>query len=149
MKGSTAFWDASALVPLCVNQAASPQARSFLRRCALVVWWGSFIEVHSALCRLHRQKLISDGAKQGASGRLRLLSRAWREVQPSDEVRDLAIRSLDKYELRAADGLQLAASLVWCGERPARRNFICADQRLAQAAKSAGFSVVEISTAIP
>ena len=149
MKSATAFWDASALVPLCVNEAASRQARSYLRKFTLVVWWGSFVEVHSALCRLHRQKQISDLAKQGASERLRLLNRAWREVLPGDEVRDLAIATLDKYSLRAADSLQLAASLVWCRERPARRNFVCADRWLAQAANSAGFSVVEIPVAIP
>lgn len=149
MKSSTAFWDASAIVPLCVNEAASRQARSHLRRFAPVVWWGSFVEVHGALCRLHREKQISDRAKQGASERLRWLSRAWREVLPGDEVRDLAVRSLDKYPLRAADSLQLAASLVWCAERPSKRNFICADQRLARAASAAGFSVLELVSRIP
>jgi hypothetical protein len=40
--------------------------------------------------------------------------------------------------------LQLAASLVWCEQRPSRRSFICGDQRLAKAAESAGFSVLEL-----
>jgi len=142
-----AFWDASALLPLCVNQGTSPQARAQYKKSALVVWWGSFVEVHSALCRLHREKQISDRAKQGASERLQWLSRAWREVLPGDQVREMAVVCLDKYTLRAADGLQLAASLVWCGEHPSKRSFICADHRLAQAAGSAGFSVIELLTA--
>lgn len=110
---------------------------------------GGSCGVHSAICRLHREHLISDPDKQGALARLRLLSRGWKEVFPDDQVRDLAAESLDKYVLRAADALQLAASLIWCQKRPARRNFICSDRRLAQAADAAGFLVLEIPTTIP
>ena len=149
MKRTTAFWDASALLPLCVHEAASRHAQSHLRRFAPVVWWGSLVEVHSAICRLHRETEISDADKQGAVARLRLLGRAWREILPGDEVRDLAMQLLDKHPLRAADGLQLAASLVWCGQRPSRRSFICGDQRLAKAAESAGFSVLDLSRMVP
>ncbi len=144
MKKTTAFWDASALVPLCVHEAASRHAQSQLRRFAPVVWWGSLIEVHSAICRLHRDKEITDLDKQGAVARLSLLSRGWREVLPNDQLRDLATQSLDKYSLRAADSVQLAASLTWCEQRPSRRSFICGDQRLAKAAESAGFSVLRV-----
>ena len=149
MKKAIAFWDSSALVPLCIHEAASRQAQLYIRKFALVVWWGSLIEVHSASCRLHREKEIMDTNKQGAVARLRLLSRGWREVLPDDQLRDLAIESLDKYALRAADGLQLAASLIWCQQRPSRRSFICGDRRLAQAAGSVGFSVLELPAAIP
>jgi len=144
-----AFWDSSALVPLCVRQAGSRQAQLYLRKFSLVVWWGTHVEVHSAFSRLHREQLITDANKQGAVARLRLLSRGWREVSADDQVRDLAIESLDKYVLRAADALQLAASLIWCHKRPSRRDFICADRRLLQAAAAAGFSVLEIPSANP
>ena len=90
MKKSTAFWDASALVPLCIHEAASRHAQSHLRRFAPAVWWGSLVEVHSAICRLHRDREISDRDKQGAVARLRLLNRGWREILPDDQVRDLA-----------------------------------------------------------
>ena len=149
MKKSTAFWDASALVPLCIHEAASRHAQSHLRRFAPVVWWGSLVEVHSAICRLHRDREISDRDKQGAVARLRLLNRGWREILPDDRVRDLATQLLDTYALRAADSLQLAASLTWCEQRPSKRSFICGDQRLAKAAESAGFSVLELSRAVP
>ena len=149
MKKTTAFWDSSALVPLCIRQAGSRQAQQYLRKFDLVVWWGSLVEVHSAVCRLHRAKDISNADKQTAVARLRLLSRGWREVLPDDQVRDLAAESLDNYVLRAADALQLAASLAWCQKRTSRRSFICSDRRLAQAAISAGFSVLDIPTANP
>ena len=146
---TTAFWDASALVPLCIHEAASRHAQSHLRRFAPVVWWGSLVEVHSAICRLVREKEITDLDKQGAVARLRLLSRGWREILPDDQVRELAIGLLDRYSVRAADSLQLAASLVWCEHRPSKRSFVCGDRRLSEAAGSAGFSVLELSRVIP
>jgi len=149
VKKTTAFWDSSALVPLCIREAGSRQAQLYLRKFDPVVWWGSLVEVHSAICRLHRAKEISDANKQGAVARLRLLSRAWREVLPDDQIRELASESLDKYSLRGADALQLAASLVWCHKQPSRRSFICADRRLAQAADEVGFFVLDIPTSNP
>jgi len=149
VKKTAAFWDSSALVPLCIRQAGSRQAQLYLRKFDLVVWWGTYVEVHSAICRLHRERLINDANKQGALARLRLLSRGWREVAPDDQVRDLAAESLDNYVLRAADALQLAASLIWCQKRPSRRDFVSADRRLLQAAAAAGFSVLEIPSTNP
>ena len=145
MSKTTAFWDASALVPLCVNEASSRQAQSFLRRFAPVVWWGSPVEVASAIFRLRRAGELSDAGAQGALARLHLLSQGWREILPNHQLRDTAIRSLETHSLRAADSLQLAASLVWCDHRPSHRHFICADQRLTLAAKSAGFTLMQLS----
>lgn len=145
MKKATAFWDASALVPLCVQEAATPSAESHLRKFAPVVWWGSPVEIQSAICRLHREKEITDSGKKGAIARLEMLGRGWREILPGDQLREMAVQLLDEYSLRAADSLQLAASLIWCEQRPAKRNFICADQRLSRAARSIGFVVLEFS----
>ena len=145
MKQITTFWDAGAIVPLCVQELASRTAQSQLRKFAPVVWWGSLVEVHSAICRLHRQKQITDVGRQGAMARLGLLSHGWREILPGDQLRELARELLDEYFLRAADSLQLAASLIWCEQRPARRNFLCGDQRLSHAARTLGFSVIEFS----
>ena len=149
MRKTTAFWDSSALVPLCIHEVGSPRAQFYLRKFAPVVWWGSLVEVHSAICRLHREKEITDIHKQGAVARLGLLSRGWREVVPDDQLRDLAVNALDQYSLRAADSLQLAASLVWCQQRPTKRSFICGDRRLAEAAHAQGFSVLELPAMIP
>lgn len=144
MNRTIAFWDASALVPLCIHEAASRYAQSQLRKFTPVVWWGSQVEIHSAICRLHREREITDLDKQGATARLRLLTRGWSEILPGDQVRELATRCLDDYSLRAGDSLQLAASLTWCEHRPAGRIFICGDHRLAEAAASAGFSVLKL-----
>jgi predicted nucleic acid-binding protein len=145
VKKTAAFWDASALAPLCIDEAASHQAYAYLRKFRPVVWWESLVEVHSAICRLHRDQQITDVDKRGAVARLRLLKLGCREVLPDDQLRDLATESLDRYSLRAADSLQLSASLIWCQRHPSGRNFICGDRRLAEAATSAGFSVLELA----
>ena len=54
MTKQAAFWDASALVPLCVHEVNSRQVHSQLRKFMPVVWWGSLVEVHSAIARLSR-----------------------------------------------------------------------------------------------
>ncbi len=143
MSKQPAFWDSSAMVPLCVHESTSRQAHAQLRKFLPVVWWGSLVEVHSAIARLHRIGQLTDAEEQKALSRLDLLNRGWREILPGDPVRELATRLLDVYDLRAADSLQLAAALIWCQQRPATRNFVCSDQRLSKAAIAAGFSVLE------
>jgi len=145
MSKQAAFWDSSALVPLCVHESASRQAHAQLRKFLPVVWWGSLLEVHSAIARLHRLGQMSDAEKQKALSHLDVLNRGWREILPGDHVRELAIRLLDAHELRAADSLQLAAALTWCQQRPAKRDFVCGDERLSKAAAAVGFAIRELS----
>jgi predicted nucleic acid-binding protein len=145
MSREPAFWDASALVPLCIHENSSRRAQLQLRQSLPVVWWASSVEVHSAVARLHRLGKLRAVEKDGALARLDLLSRAWREILPSDSLRDLARQLLDTYELRAADSWQLAAALTWCQHRPSRRAFLSADQRLSKCATAAGFSVIALS----
>jgi predicted nucleic acid-binding protein len=137
-----AFWDASAIVPLCCSQAAPRHGRKLLRDVRrMVVWWGTSVEARSAFARLVREGQLSDAERRTA---IRLLSRlrgSWDEIQPSEKVRSLAEGLPDQYGVRAADALQLAAALLWCSERPQRRPFVCFDERLAKAASEAGFVV--------
>lgn len=139
-----AFWDTSALVPLCVYQQTSRRAHLQQRRFMTVVWWATVVEAQSAFSRLHRSGVIDAEGKRKAQQSLAALAGAWKEIAPSDAVRSLAADLLDTYVLRAADSLQLAAALVWCRERPANRPFLCADQRLATAATAAGFAVIAL-----
>ena len=144
MTKPAAFWDASALVPCCVPQAVSSQARAQLLKFDPVVWWASTVEVHSAVSRVLRAGYMNARDADGAFARLQKISRGWREVLPDESLRDLACQLVAKYPLRAADSMQLAAALVWCQQRPHGRTFICGDQRLSDAARAAGFSVIEI-----
>ncbi len=140
MKTSPAFWDSSAIVLLCCQQANSPKARLYARDFPrLVVWWVSNIEVTSALARLRRENLISQDILDLSLSKLALLQNSWVEVLPVEQVRDLAQSLLTQHSLRAADSLQLAAALVWCKLKPKNRPFICFDDRLSSIALSLGF----------
>jgi predicted nucleic acid-binding protein len=142
MRAEPAFWDTSAIVPLCCHQPASARVRRLARgRRRFVVWWGTAIEARSALRRLLREDSLSDTGYLHATNRLALLRRSWSEILPTEEIRSYAESTLDRYEIRAADSFQLAAALVWCDGRPGQRPFICFDARLARAAKEAGFDV--------
>ncbi len=144
MSEEAAFWDTSALVPLCVIQRTSPEAGKLLERYSPVVWWGAVAEIHSAVWRVVRSGEIDETRARQAIETSRWLQTVWQEIMPDELVREMACALLEKYPLRAADSLQLAAAMAWCGERPEGRKFLCSDRRLSEAARAAGFSVVEI-----
>jgi uncharacterized protein len=144
VKREGAFWDSSAFVPLCVLEASNQFVRQQLRRFSPVVWWGTSVEVHSAIFRLRRVGEITEREKQWAVTRLNELRPSWREILPANDLRELAERMLEKHDLRAGDSLQLAAALTWCGERAAKRVFLCGDERLSEAAEAEGFAVVKL-----
>lgn len=106
-----------------------------------VVWWGARVEVHSAMARLHRDGLLENAEVEQSISRLEHIMSASIEVEPTDAVRDRAVRLLAARELRAADALQLSAALEWCRDRPRGRAFVCFDARLAEAARAEGFDV--------
>lgn len=138
-----AFWDSSGLVLLCANQRSTAEARRIRTQTgAMAIWWGTPVEVQSALQRLHRERLLSAAELAASLRRLVAMSEAALEVAPSESVRALAASALEQHDLRAADALQLAAALVLCREHPRGRAFVCFDAKLASAADAAGFTVL-------
>ena len=107
----------------------------------MVVWWGTPIETRSAFARLVRAGSLTDEERVRAVRLLEQLRQSWDEIQPSEQVRTVAEDLPDRYGVRAADAVQLAAALIWCRERPNRRPFICFDERLSRAAADVGFTV--------
>lgn len=144
MRKPQAFWDASAIVPLCLYQTTSPRARQISRQTSDVqaVWWGTLAEVRSAFARALRNSRSDAGEHTRALRQLQRISHSWREIEPLPKVRELALQLLDAYPLRTGDALQLAAALYWCEEKPRRKTFVCFDDRLAESAKAVGFTVI-------
>ena len=134
-----AFWDSSALVPLCVQQQASGAARGWSEQYACVVWWGTPVEMRSAFERIARAGQFALTERVEAEVRLELLRRSWREIQPSTELRRHAEGFLAQHVLRAADSLQLAAAWMWCGGDARKCVFLSGDAQLLQAARLIGF----------
>src|SRR6266566_2418687 len=116
-----AFWDTSALVPLCVRQGVTPGAIALYKSYEAVVWWATPVEIASALARLVRMKQLDSNDWMRSRRLAAALADAWFVIQPSDVLRAKATQLVDRYDLRAADALQLAAALEWCGHVPQGR----------------------------
>jgi uncharacterized protein len=137
------FWDASAIVPLLVNETSSRDLQSIVANdSAMLVWWGSDIECVSALARRQREGVLDARTMEIALQRLRQLSAAWHEIDPSDAIRETAERFLRVHPLRAADALQLAAAFAAAERRPPSLEIVTLDDRLAEAAQKEGFAVI-------
>lgn len=140
------FWDASAIVPLLVAEAATRRLQVLAAADPdMLVWWGSAIECVSALARLERDAALNAKAMTLALQRLRQLAAAWHEIDPSDAVREAATRFLRVHPLRAADALQLAAAFLAAERRPASLTVLTLDDRLGAAARKEGFAVMDIA----
>jgi predicted nucleic acid-binding protein len=139
---TVAFWDASAIVPLCCSQSATAQGRRLRRELKrMVVWWGTSLEARSAFARLVREGQLTVEERVAAVRLLAQLRVGWDEILPTERVRSLAEDLPDIHGVRAADAAQLAAALVWCRERPKARPLVCFDDRMRKAASAMGFSV--------
>jgi uncharacterized protein len=139
-----AFWDTSALIPLCVDLQSTPDVDRLFQETSIVAWWGTTVEIRSALAQLLRMQQLS--IQELAEG-LRLLQELredWQEIQPSESLRNLAEDFPERFSLRAADALQLAAAYMWTMQRPAGRPFISGDKRLLDAAEQLGFHAISI-----
>lgn len=137
-----AFWDSSSLVPLCVQQQATPIAEALSKSYGIFVWWAAPVEVLGAFTRLIRMGQLNSTGHVQAQVVLEELRRNWREMRPNDEIRAHAERLLDRFPLRSADALQLAAALAWCSGRPRNRAFISGDVQLLDAAGQLGFLAI-------
>lgn len=109
---------------------------------AVVTWWGSEIECVSALARLEREGAMTAEMVSEAIGRLKSLGAAWHEVQPTQLLRDTAVRLLRVHPLRGADSVQLASAVIAADREPAALEIVSLDARLAAAARREGFTVL-------
>jgi len=137
------FWDASAIVPLLLDEPGREAVLAMLESDpVVVVWWGTPVELVSAVSRRERDGSLALAAVALAIERTRSLERAWHQVPPTDTLRGRAQRLLRVHPLRAADSLQLAAALSIAGDNPASLSFVSLDQRLADAARREGLHVL-------
>ncbi len=136
------FWDTSAILALILQEVGAERLEELNSDGGAVVWWGSRVEAVSGLYRWHKhQRATADDTIAHLLDKISQFTQAAYEVQPTEEVRDVAGRMLRLHELRAADALQLAAALVWAGHHPAGIGFVCLDRRLRHAAAREGFEV--------
>lgn len=138
------FWDASAIIPLLLDE---PTRGSLLKVLGedpeILAWWGTTVEIASALARREREKLLAAAEVEAALATAHQLADSWHEIVPSVPVRRTAERLLRVHPLRAAQSLQLAAALVAADHDPTTLEIVCLDARLATAARREGFKLIE------
>ena len=89
-----------------------------------------------------------DTRREGRGACLRRLTQiadAWHEIEPSELVRENAIRFLRVHPLRAADALQLAAAFIAAERRPVSLQVVTLDERLDDAMRKEGFALIDIA----
>lgn len=136
-----AFWDASAIVPLCVSQSSTLVAVHLFKAYEMAVWWGTPVEIAAALSRLLKVGDIGIQDWRRANSLARRTAENWTVIEPSEALLQHAIALVELYDLRASDALQLAAALEWCESEPHGEAFVTFDKRLRDAALMCGFSV--------
>ncbi|MBI3653584.1 MAG: type II toxin-antitoxin system VapC family toxin [Acidobacteria bacterium] len=143
MKTNVAFGDTSAIVPLCIFQETSLQARQIQRAFPKsVVSWETLVEAFSAFNRALRKGALTQAKYGLASKQILALQKSWFEVPPDSLVKSQAVELLESYPLRTGDALQLAAAMMRCKGKPRHRAFVCFDLLLAEVATQVGFTVV-------
>ena len=137
------FWDSSAIIPALSTQAASPVIENLiLEDEEMTVWWGTWTECAVAISRLKREGSWDEEYEEETRAALDSISMDWLEIEPTGELRLLAMLVSKTHSLKAADCLQLAAALRWCEGSTYGADFVCMDNRLRRAALDEGFDVL-------
>ena len=137
------FWDTSAIVPLLVIEPFSRPIMEILKEDqAMIVWWSTRIESVSAIVRQTREGILNVSGEEQARTGLMKLAGSWREILPTQIVRETAERLLTVHPLRTADALQLSAALIWATKNPKGHHFVSLDNGLREAARKEGFTLL-------
>lgn len=137
------FWDASAVVPLLLDEDSSEAVGALKRADPLMaVSWLTVVECGSAIARAEHEQMLDQDEAAAAFTRLDNLARGWIEVEPTSDVRDIARRLLRAYRLRAGDAIQVASATLAAERRPATLELVTLDDRLETAALKEGFPVI-------
>lgn len=137
------YWDASALLSAFVTQAGSTAVRALAADDTdTAAAWHTPVEVWSGVARLVREELLTEDEAAQAQLRMQQFQNTAFEVEMTERLRDLAGALLRRHPLRAGDALHLAAALVWAGNEPQGRGFVCLDDQLRDAAAREGFTVL-------
>jgi len=137
------FWDSPALLTLSAGQPKAPVLQSVLDEDPkIAVWWGTRVEMASGACRLRREDRFDEAGFLDLLAGIDQTCREADEIDPSDSLREEAVRLVKVHDLRAGDAFQLAAALAWADHKPSGLEFVCLDKRLRAAAAKEGFAVL-------
>lgn len=137
------FWDASAIVPLCVEEPSSQQMWALLTEdSTMIAWWETPIELAHALARSVGAGTMTIEEMQHALRVAEKLRETWVEIVSSDAMHRNAMTAVRNHALPFTSAIQLAAALTWTGYGgPRNHTFVSLDPTLRKAATHEGFAV--------
>jgi predicted nucleic acid-binding protein len=131
------------VIPLIFEEPTSPVLNELLMQDTdMVVWWGTWIECSVTVSRLGCEGRLDENGQEETRAALDSMSMDWLEIEPTGELRLLAMLVSKTHSLKAADCLQLAAALRCCEGNTDGVDFVCLDNRLRQSAEDEGFDVL-------
>ncbi|HVY38381.1 MAG TPA: type II toxin-antitoxin system VapC family toxin [Polyangia bacterium] len=137
------FWDASAVVPLIVQEPNSDLVRQWLVEDDEVVLWAlTRLEIASAIERRAREGRLSAAQRAAALRRMTAFAGLANEVTDVLSVRSKSLALLARHPVRATDAEQLGAALVVADPDPAALTMVVLDRQLADAAVREGLDVL-------
>lgn len=140
------YLDTSALVKLYIEEDGTEQviARARDPGSQVVILDISLLESRSAVRRRQREGDIGSGDADRVLESLEEDASSAFMLQPSTSaVVEEACRLVDAFPLRAYDALQLGGCLVFSRGTPSSVVFVCADNRLCDAARGEGLVVFD------
>ena len=139
------FWDSSALVPIFVKEAATPEVEGWRATDpGITTWMMTRVEVLAAIARKKRERPAMVTLWNRAIREVNEVASRWIEIWDVDATRRHAERIVMDHPLRTADALQLGAALVAADGEPQSLELVTLDRRLAEAARREGFPVLGI-----
>lgn len=138
------FWDASAIVPLCVKEPRSQLMWETLAvDTPMIVWCGSPVELAVAVTRQMRLQTLTVDEVQGALDACDALRETWIEIVSSHSIRYHAEHVARFHDLPPSAVLQLAAARTSIGPSRGREHtFVSLDPTLRRAAALEGFAAL-------
>ena len=81
-----AFWDSSALIPLCVEQGQTERATALFAIYEVAVWWSTPVEIVSGFARLLRMGEIGRDDLLSGKQRAEIIATTWVRINPSAKI---------------------------------------------------------------
>jgi predicted nucleic acid-binding protein len=139
------YWDASALVPLFIEEASTAEVKGWQAADpGITTWMMTRVEVVSSIARRKREWPELLARWNRAIREVHEVASRWIEISDAVTTRLHAERFVIDYPLRTADALQLAAALVAADGEPQSLELVTLDRRLAEAARREGFPVLGV-----
>lgn len=137
------YWDASALVPLFIEEASTAEVQGWRAAdLGITTWMMTRVEVISGIARRKREWPELLARWNRAVREVHEVASRWSEISDAAATRLHAERIVLDHPLRTADALQLGAAIVAADGDPQSLELVTLDNRLAEAARREGFPVL-------